>query len=652
MRTPSRILVVDDNPATLYTTRRMLESAGFSVETAQSGCDVLERGKIDCDLIVLDVNLPDIDGFELCRRLRAQPQTGHIPILHLSATFTNQSHEAEGLAAGADGYLTHPVEPLVLVATIRSLLRTRSAEEGMRRSEAKFRAIFDAAPCGIALLDEDFRYSEANPAMCELLGRSRDEIVGEHVLAFVPSERRTDADFVGRPEDSGISWRSAVPLQRGDGSVIDVDWNVTAYPASSYRLVIATDITAREQLAAERERLLASERSARAEAERANRIKDEFLATLSHELRSPLNAIVGWTSVLRRREHDSEFTQGLEAIERNARVQTQLISDLLDVARISSGKIRLEIEPVELRSIIESSIGTVAPAALAKRIEISHPQPGPSLWVQCDPSRLQQVIWNLLSNAVKFTPRGGRVSVELMRTAGPTAELVVRDNGQGIKPEFLPHMFERFRQEDSSKTRSYSGLGLGLSIVKQLTELHGGSVRAHSAGEGKGAAFIVALPVMEHIDVPEPARQRSATEDPFVSSAQQRLDGARVLIVEDDPDTRTLIERVLRDAGAQVAASDTVESALHRLETVVPDLLLSDIGMADQDGYELIRDIRKRGWSAERLPALALTAFARAEDREEALRAGYQEHIAKPVDPHRLVGVIHHLLYAGSRSDE
>lgn len=386
-----------------------------------------------------------------------------------------------------------------------------------------------------------------------------------------------------------------------------------------------------------------AESAARLEAERANRTKDEFLATLSHELRTPLGAILGWAHILRRRlaHDDPEVVKGLEVIERSTRVQTQLIDDLLDMSRITSGKLRLTIQPIAPISFVEAAIETVLPSAetagvcLEARLD---PGAGP---VAGDSARLQQVVWNLLANSIKFTPPGGKVVVGLEREECEVV-ISVSDTGAGIKAESLPHIFGRFRQADGSTTRRYGGLGLGLSIVKHLVQLHKGEVSARSGGEGQGACFEVRLPITQaRAGLGEVAQDRAGDGRGDLPPDPGELDGLTVLVVDDEPDTRELLERVLRDSGAKVLLADGAASALAAIEAQRPDVLVSDIGMPDTDGYELLRQVRalgpRRGGS---LPAVALTAFARSEDRIRALRAGFSVHVAKPVEPSEIVATV------------
>lgn len=390
----------------------------------------------------------------------------------------------------------------------------------------------------------------------------------------------------------------------------------------------------------EKRLLLDREQAARTEAERASRIKDEFLATLSHELRTPLNAILGWSQLLiHGREDPKTLDEGLEVIERNARVQTQIISDLLDMSRIISGKVRLDMQRVDPGAMIQASVDSVRPSAETKGLQLRvliDPLAGP---VTGDPSRLQQVVWNLVSNSIKFTPAGGKIEVRLERVDSHV-EIAVVDTGEGIDPAFLPHVFERFRQADASTTRNHGGLGLGLSIVKQLIEMHGGTIRAKSPGIGKGATFIVLLPVRVTQEVDGKAvsgRHPAASERPTDFCQDVSLRGLNVLVVDDEPDARGLVKRVLEDCDAQVVTAASTSEAIEAIRAQSFDVIVSDIGMPNQDGYEFLLAARQLGVKA---PAIALTAFARAQDRLRSLHAGYQHHLSKPIEPAELVAIV------------
>jgi signal transduction histidine kinase/ActR/RegA family two-component response regulator len=416
------------------------------------------------------------------------------------------------------------------------------------------------------------------------------------------------------------------------------------------RRLLEREIAERKRAEERREALLTSERAARSEAERATRLKDEFVATMSHELRTPLNAIVGWASILRRDRRPESIKQGVEVIERNAKLQARMVEDLLDMSRILSGKLAMEIQRTDVSQVIEAAVAAVRPTADAKNVRL-HTAIAANSPVNGDPGRLQQVLWNLLTNAIKFTPPNGMVTVlarEAERNGVHSVEISVTDSGQGIEAKFLPFVFDRFRQADASTTRRHGGLGLGLSIVKSLVEMHQGSVEALSDGEGLGATFIVTLPLAETHPVtssPKHARAASMAHD------AAPLAGLRVLVVDDEADARTLARRVLEERGAEVVAVGSAAEALEAVDgSTALSVVVSDIGMPGHDGYELITRMRALPGNAGRVPAIALTALARDEDRKRTLLAGYQVHISKPVDPAELVMVIATLAGRGARA--
>jgi signal transduction histidine kinase/ActR/RegA family two-component response regulator len=399
----------------------------------------------------------------------------------------------------------------------------------------------------------------------------------------------------------------------------------------------------------ERARLLDAERAARVEIERISLVKDEFLATLSHELRTPLNAVLGWSGVLLSRVQDPEVRRGLETIARNARAQAQLIDDLLDMNRIVSGKIRLDVQRLELAAIVEAALDSVRPSAEAKWITVRRTIDPAAGLVFGDPNRLQQVVWNLLTNAVKFTPKGGKIDVIVQRVDSHV-QIDVRDSGMGISAEFLPHLFERFRQADSSTTRKYGGLGLGLSIVKQLVELHGGGVEAQSGGDGQGATFTVSLPLRAVRDSAPPGEHPTTGRAPVLGAPEVSLAGLMVLVVDDEPDARELVRSVLSLAGADVVVAASAAEGIKCVTARQPDVIVSDIGMPERDGYQFVRQVRDLGSArGGKTPAIALTAFARSEDRTRAMLAGYQVHMSKPIEPQELVATISSL--ATNRGD-
>jgi PAS domain S-box-containing protein len=508
----------------------------------------------------------------------------------------------------------------------------------MKHDEEVLRTAFEQAAAGIAIIAPDGRLLEANRRMCELLGYTHDELSRLTAFDFTHPDDLplTRADVQRLLAGEIASYSRERRYIRKDGELVWMQTSVTllrdAAGAPRRFVSVVEDMT-------QRKALLERERAARAEAERLGELKDQFLATLSHELRTPLSAILGWSQVLQRREFGrEEQLKAVQTIERNARIQAQLIEDLLDMSRIASGKLRLDVQPLEPAPLVEAAMQTVRPAAEAKGIRLEtvlDPFAGP---VSGDPGRLQQVVLNLLSNAIKFSPKDGRVQVLLQR-AGSNIEIVVADEGIGIGAEFLGHVFERFRQADASTTRRYSGLGLGLSIVKQLVELHGGSVHAHSAGENQGATFTVRLPLTA-VHRPRPAHPAVAS----IRSTDYKvadLSGLRVLVVDDEPDARTLVQQLLEECGAQTLAAAGVDEALALIRSARPDLLVTDIGMPGADGYDLLERVRQQQDAVlASLPAIALTAFARSEDRTRALRSGFLLHLSKPVEPAELIATV------------
>jgi PAS domain S-box-containing protein len=622
--THQKIIVVDDNPASLYSTSRILRSAGFEVIEATTGSEALAAADQDVGLIVLDINLPDIDGLEVCRRLRARSNTAYLPVIHLTATFIANNDMDQGLSAGGDSYLTHPVDPPVLIATVRALLFARQADVLKRTTDARFRTIFELASSGIALMDPELVFRDVNPEFCRISGRDRKDIVGKRCMDVIAPGHEEVCKQLHQALDNGGRWEGTLPIARPDGTVVDVEWRIVAENGHGARIAIATNVT-------DRERLLESERAARTEAERSNRLKDEFLATLSHELRNPLNAMLGWASVLKRKNVTPQMLeQGLDAIERNSRVQSHLIEDLLDFAGIRFGKMRIEVDAIPPGRAVESAAEVVQTQATHKGVELHLHIADHDAHILADESRLQQVVWNLLSNAIKFTPAGGRIDVNAGVVDG-RYEIAVRDTGRGISPEFLPQIFERFSQQESGTGKSFAGLGIGLTIVKHLVDIHHGQIDVASDGVGQGATFRVRLPLTD----------RRPSESLTDQSA--RLRKIRALVVEDDPDARALIVRILSDAGALVTDAPNAEAAMTQIKTAVPDVLVSDIGMAQLDGYQLLRNLRAAGFDSQRLPAIAVTAFSRSQDRADAIAAGFQAHIAKPVKAEALINAVANL---------
>jgi PAS domain S-box-containing protein len=640
-RTPT-ILVVDDSEAARYATGRVLRNAGFTVREAGTGKAALDLAR-GVDLVLLDIKLPDMSGLEVCRRLKQDSMTAALPVLHLTATYGAGEDQAAALEAGADGYLTHPVEPIVLVATVRSLLRAREAEAQARRVTSWWQSTFDAIGDGVALLDRKGDVLRCNKAMAVWFDCSPDDVVGKPGVPPFPGVEESPEGWPVRHALESRQ-RAARELALGDrwlevvaDPVLDDEGQVAAV------VLAVKDITDRKRAESRMADVLAREKAARHEAEQLNRIKDEFLATVSHELRTPLNAIVGWIHLLRTAQLDPESTaQAIDTIARNAQLQSQLISDMLDVSRIVAGKLRLERRLVDLTEVIREAQETVKPAAEVKQIAIEARLDPAARWFKGDPDRLQQVVWNLLSNAIKFTPRGGRVQVRLDVVNG-SIRLTVEDNGPGIEPAFLPYVFDRFRQADATTTRPHGGLGLGLAIVRHLVELHGGVVSASNKTSESGAVFEVVLPGPH--DGPAEAAASPDTSDTSESTPPGGVDlplkGTKVLVVDDDADARSLLRFILRRAGADVSVASSAAEGSRRLKEERPHVLVADIEMPGEDGYSLISKVRDLS-PAEggTTPAAALTAYASTRDRSRALETGFQAHVPKPVLPSELIAIV------------
>ena len=648
MNSQNKILVIDDDEAKRYSIGRVLRAEGFHVIEAEDGAGGLQRAKELPTMIVLDVKLPDMSGFEVCRLLKSDALTASIPVVHMSATLVESGDRVQGLESGADAYLTDIVNPLEFIATIRALLRARNAERALRESETRFQTLVrNVQEHAIFTTDPQGTITSWNEGVQRILGYRREDFTNQPYRIVFVTEDEAKSDLQSAAESGSFSYERW--HERNDGSRFFAAGSVSAICDEEKRLLgfttIIRDITERKHAEEERARLLSAEKAARQDAETANRLKDEFLATLSHELRTPLTAILGWTQLFKLSElSPNELQTGMDVIDRNAKAQAQLIEDLLDVSRIISGKLRLNVEVVEMGSVIDAAIEAVRSAADGKRIEIVRiidPAAGP---IMGDAGRLQQVVWNLLSNAIKFTPKAGKVTIRLRRVESQV-EVSVQDDGQGIEPEFLPYVFDRFRQADASTKRMQGGLGLGLAIVRHLTELHGGSVHADSRGTGQGAVFTLRLPIVaatHDVDAKEAVvDEKAAPVEQVALDKLPDLAGLKILIVDDERDSREILSRILRRCGADTEIAPNAEAGVQAFQAARPNVIISDIGMPGEDGYMFIRRVRAaEGPSKQNVPAVALTAFARADDRRKALLAGYQVHLAKPVIPSELIAVV------------
>jgi PAS domain S-box-containing protein len=554
-------------------------------------------------------------------------------------------------------------------AIARDITERRRAQEALRASEQRFSRTFHSSPIPMSISTlADGRFIDVNESFLKTNGYTRAEFLGrtsQELDVWVDKDARTEVMRMVKESGTVRNLELRFRMKGGEVRTFLTSVELIELDGEPCVLMACNDITDRKRAESERELLLEREQAARKEAEmaqklsaellireqaarnaaeEASRVKDEFLATVSHELRTPLNAILGWATMLRRRPGEATAAKATETIERNARAQAQLIEDLLDVSRIITGRMRLDIQPVELPLVIQAAVDAVRPAALAKQINLHvllDPNAGP---VSGDPGRIQQVVWNLLSNAVKFTPKKGKVQLRLERI-NSRVEITVSDTGQGIKQEFLPYIFDRFRQADSSLSRAHGGLGLGLAIVRHLVELHGGKVEAQSAGEGYGATFTVSFPIAIRqskskywagsLELQDEATGDGGTERP------PQLDRLRVVVVEDEPDARELLVAVLEECGAQVRAAASAAEGLGLLNQDSPDVLVSDIEMPYEDGYSFIKKVRALpGEQGGHVLAIALTAHARTDDRLRALSAGFDAHVTKPMDPMELVTVI------------
>ncbi|MBD2499461.1 hybrid sensor histidine kinase/response regulator [Anabaena azotica] len=658
------ILLVDDKVENLLALEAILERLGANLVRATSGEEAL-RSLLHQDfaVILLDVQMPGMDGFETATLIRNRGRSRQTPIIFLTAFSTSDQMLFKGYALGAVDYLLKPIDANILTSKVtvfvelfkktqaiqRQAAQLVAINRELRQSEERFRSLSTCSPMGIFEIDTTGKCNYTNPRYQAICGLDATESIEKSWLDSVHPEDRESAiaswsTYIYQGGDYSEEFR----FQTADGSLRWVQVRSSPMLSGNGELLgyVGTleDITTRKQSEEIRAQVI-REQTARQEAEAANRMKDEFLAVLSHELRTPLTSMLGWSKILRAKKLDEKATaKALEAIERNANSQVQLIEDILDVSRIIRGQLRLNLCPVNLKNVVEAALEAVRPLAEAKSIKINTMLDYSLSHVNGDSARLQQIVWNLLTNAIKFTPKDGEVEVRLegiySEVSGDLtdAQIQVIDTGVGIEAEFLPKVFERFRQADSTTTRSHNGLGLGLAIVRHLVELHKGTILAESPGVGQGATFTVRFPLIQENREP----QLVPTDNYSVGSDNSSpLAGLKVLIVDDEADSRNFLAFLFEEYGAISSTTASVEAALAVIGQLKPDILISDIGMAEQDGYTLIRKLRALPLEeGGKIPAIALTAFSREEDREQILAAGFQYHVAKPVDPSKLISVV------------
>ena len=622
-----RILNVDDYEASRYARSQMLVRSGFQVTEAGTGADALRLAEEQRpDLVLLDVNLPDMDGFEVCRRLRAQQSTMTVPIVHISATFLSDKAAELAYEGGADSYLTDPVEPAVLLATIHSLLRLRRAEEDLRAASRGWQATFDAIGDGICLLSTEGTVARCNGALAALLGASSADVVGRP-WAEVWRQLGGGAEPSPTARVERSRRRETFDLQTDQRWLRLLVDPVLEGDVVTGLVCIVSDVTIERQAADVRAALFAREQEAREEAEANNRAKDEFLAMLGHELRNPLDVVNTAVRVLEAQSAapDPEAVRRARGvIGRQVRQLGRLVDDLLDVGRVTTGKIRLLRVPVNLADVVERCVGGLIPqdGAPSHRITVR----AKPTWVEADQARVEQIVMNLLSNAVKYTPPGGGVDV-VVTGDGRTARLSVHDTGAGMTPYMIERVFDLFFQGERTLERAEGGLGIGLTLVRRLAELHGGRVAAESPGRGLGSTVTVELP-----QCPEPADAPAAAAAPSAPSPR------RIVLVEDSHDSRDMLRFLLEHAGHEVHEAEDGPRGVEAIVAIKPDIALVDVGLPGIDGYEVARRVRAQVGAGVRL--VALTGYGLPEDHRRSQEAGFDAHLVKPVDPARLAALI------------
>lgn len=636
--TQLKALIIDDNSSDRALALRELKKLFPQLQYQEiidetSFAQALEQDNFN--IVITDYQLLWTTGLKILNRIKERRP--ECPIIMFTGTGSEEI-AVSAMKAGLDDYvIKSPKHYVRLAAAVRSAWQRFEQKKALEEFKQSYSRFFERVPLGLYRLNPEGEIIEANSTLAKMLGyQHQEDLQDQSIFQY---HHQPEAYLLWQQQ---LNQEQAVAEFEGQiktlgGELIWVSHHAIAVKNAQNNLIgyegAMADITANKQAELERVELLRRERKAREEAETANRIKDEFLATLSHELRTPLNAIVGWVQLLQGGiMSETQRNKAIDVIARNANAQNQLIDDLLDVSRIIRGTMALKLEPTNLIQVVMASLDTVRPSAAAKNIEIITQTECETVKVNADIKRLQQVFWNLLINAIKFTPIGGQIAIDSTTTEN-LVSVRVTDTGQGIAPDILPYVFDRFRQaETKSSTRTHGGLGLGLAIVRHLVEIHGGRVMADSAGLGKGATFTVELPILQNANTGKQQAQRFGNSNTLPSLA-----GLTLLVVEDEADARDMIALILKQCGAKVVVADSVKQALIQYQQHQPDILISDISMPVEDGYVLIEQIRQSQRGRTDVVAIALTANARDEDKQRALKAGFNLHIPKPIEPFKLV---------------
>lgn len=641
-----KALIIDDNPSDRKLALRQIkklfpEFKYWEIIDETDFSEALKKQKFN--LVVTDYRLRWTTGLDILHRIKQQ--FPDCPVIMFTGTGSEEI-AVEAMKAGLDDYvIKSPQHYIRLAAAIRSAWQRWQQRQALDQIQQTYDRFFKRMPLGLYRLNRAGEILEANPTLVKILGYERGEELFNQNLGNYHLEPEVYRQWQQQLGEVEVKEDFEGQIRNGQQEIIWVSHKAIAVKDKKGKIIgyegAIADITASKQAEIERIQLLNEAREAKDEAERLNRVKDEFLATLSHELRTPLNAIIGWMQLIRSGTlNEDQFNTGLEVIERNANVQTQLIEDLLDVSRIICGTLKLQLQPINLITVILSSIDTISPTAKAKNIDINLQLNSQTIEINGDKERLQQVFWNLLINAVKFTPTDGSITIEGGEENHQMAWIRITDTGKGIPRDVLPHIFDRFRQaEHKSSTRTKGGLGLGLAIVRHIVEMHEGKVIAQSEGTDQGSTFTVELPVIQSVRNQETQLTSSSQFNSLPS-----LSNFTLLVVEDEADAREMITLILEQCGAKIMAASSVKEGLSQYQQQSIDAIISDISMPLEDGYQLIRQIRSNEDESFRVPAIALTAYAREEDKQEALLAGFDLHLSKPIEPVRLVQSLSQLL--------